>query len=207
MRASGRGSPAKVPGGRDKMVFLVLAVLVVATTAATVWMAGSAIRRKDDPDATFWYTFTGLCMVMPMILIPAMKTPALSGALVLVAAATAVGTHFYARRHARHTAANKRDFALISALNETSAWHESLLVQWSRYEWDPAAAIDFPDMSDVGVPETAALIRAVAVAGRLSPAPSSEPLTEQQIGPYQQAVAQLAAALERAEAAAQHSSY
>lgn len=187
------------------MVFLVLAALVTVSTAATVWLAASAIRRKNDPDAPFWYTFTGLCIVMPMVLIPAMKTPTLSGTLALTAAVTAVGTHFYSRRHAAVAAANEHSATLAATVAQTSAQHKLLVARWSRYELDPGAAIDFPAMSDVRIPETAALIRAVVTARHLSPAAGAEPLMDDDAASYQQAVAELAAALETAEAAAQHS--
>ena len=44
----------------------------------------------------------------------------------------------------------------------------SVLARWQRYELDPGYCIDFPAMSDPRQPETAALIKAMKAAERLS---------------------------------------
>lgn len=209
------------------MVFLVLAVLVTLTAAATVWLAGSRTHRENDPDSTFWYTFTGLCILAPMILIPAMTSNLVSCVLFLLAAATAIATHLFCRRQAELAAASGHRSELAAAVAGISERHRALIAQWSRYELDPGAAIDFPSMSDVSVPETSALIRAVTAANRLlptgmnhftgdgaSPGPSlslgsvlssgsgMSTMTDDGVAAYQRAVTELAAALETAEEAA-----
>jgi len=69
-------------------------------------------------------------------------------------------------------------------------------LRWSRFELDPAAAIDFPDMSDIRVAETALLARAMAKAEALRYGP------EQALAGYREAVAALEQAYRRAEWAA-----
>lgn len=197
------------------MLFLVLAVLVTLTTAVTVALAGSRRQRQDDPDAAFWYAFTGLCVLAPMILIPAMTNRALSCALLVLAAVTAIAAHLGCRRHADLVAANRHQTELAAALDQVSRRHLALMTQWSRYELDPGAAIDFPTMSDVRVPETSALIRAVTAANRLQPVSSAKNarstsnddsgyslMTDDGVATYQHAVAELELALQTAEAAA-----
>ena len=63
------------------MFFLVLAVLVIGTAAATVWLVLARAPREKDPDSTFWYAFAGLCVLVPMILIPALTNNLSSVAL------------------------------------------------------------------------------------------------------------------------------
>lgn len=189
------------------MMFLVLAVLVVVTTVATVGLAGSRTHRNDDPDATFWYAFTGLCVLAPMILIPAMTSRALSCALLLLAAATAILTHVVCRRQADIAASNGRRAAQAAAVAKIAHRHQNLISQWSRYELDPGAAIDFPTMSDVSVPETSALIRAMNAASwlqsraleTLDPTTERPSVMDDGVANYQRAVSELEAALETAE--------
>ena len=47
------------------------------------------------------------------------------------------------------------------------AEHDTLLARWSRYELDPACCIDYPAMTDVRLPETSALIKAMREAEQL----------------------------------------
>lgn len=197
------------------MLFLVLAVLVTLTTVVTVALAGSRRHRQNDPDATFWYAFTSLCVLAPMILIPAMTNRALSCVLLVLSAGTAIATHLWCRRHADLVAASGHQMELAAALEQVSHRHLALITQWSRYELDQGAAIDFPTMSDVRIPETSALIRAVTAANRLQPVPhagvarstSSDDsgyslMTDDGVATYQRAVTELELALETAEAAA-----
>ncbi|WP_129587261.1 hypothetical protein [Arthrobacter alpinus] len=200
-----------------EMMILVLAALVVVTTVATVGLAGSRAHRHDDPDATFWYVFTGLCVLAPMLLIPAMTSRVLSGALVLLAAGTAIATHVVCRRTADIAALTSHRAELAAAVTAIAQRHQNLIAQWSRYELDPGAAIDFPTMSDVSVPQTSALIRAINAATRLQQR-AVEALDLGTFGPgtrvqgtgcpavmddgvadYQRAVSELAAALKTAE--------
>jgi hypothetical protein len=78
-------------------------------------------------------------------------------------------------------------------LEAAAARHRVVLTRWQRYELDPACCIDFPDMTDVRRPETAALIKAMREAERLRAVEAAG---------YLPAVARLEHALGRAEAAA-----
>lgn len=152
------------------MVYFVLAVLVMVTAAATVWLVRTRAQQENDPDSGFWYAFGGLCVLLPMILIPALTNNLFSICLFALAAASAVATHTTLRRHQALAAAAMHRGRLSLALAAAAARHDALIAQWSRYELDPGAAIDFPTMTDVRIPETSALIRAVAAAARLRPA-------------------------------------
>lgn len=152
------------------MVYFVLAVLVTVTAAATVWLVRTRAQRENDPDSSFWYAFGGLSVLLPMILIPALTNNLFSICLFALAAASAAATHTTLRRHQFLAAAAVHRGRLSSALTAAAAHHDALIAQWSRYELDPGAAIDFPTMTDVRIPETSALVRAVAAAARLRPA-------------------------------------
>ena len=73
------------------------------------------------------------------------------------------------------------------------AEHETLLARWRHYELDPASCIDYPGMTDVRLPETSALIKAMREAERLR--------AERHQG-YAPAVERFALALKAAERAA-----
>jgi hypothetical protein len=84
----------------------------------------------------------------------------------------------------------RQDRPIITA---AQAEHDTLLARWSRYELDPACCIDYPAMTDVRMPETAALIRAMREAEQLRAIPHQG---------YAPAVARLSLALSAAEQAA-----
>lgn len=186
------------------MTLALLAALVIALSAATVWLTLTRPGRENDPDAGFWYAFTGLCILAPLTLVPAMTSKASSVALLILAAGAAFATHHACRRHRIQILARRNSLQSSEAIAAISGTHEVLLRRWIHYELDPAASIEFPDMSDVRVPETSALIRAVHAAAQLEQnlkatveAPLSDGVTE-----YRYAVANLAHALETAERAA-----
>ena len=181
------------------MFFLVLAVLVIGTAAATVWLVLARAPREKDPDSTFWYAFAGLCVLVPMILIPALTNNLSSVALFALAAAATLGTHRLLRHRQTLLVAAGIRGQLDAALAATAVQHQALITQWSRYELDPGAAIDFPAMTDIRVPETSALIKAVTAAARLKPVDSQ---WDDGVSNYQLAVAHLAQALATAELAA-----
>ncbi|WP_309233228.1 hypothetical protein [Pseudarthrobacter sp. AB1] len=149
------------------------AVLVCAVAATVL-----AVRRHSTPDPAvhapdpvFWDVFMGSAVAIPAILIPTLASP-WSGALLAVLG-TGAGVAAYRgspqilawqerRRQQRqdgpvHTAAQ--------------AEHDALLARWSRYELDPACCIDYPAMTDVRLPETSALIRAMREAEQLRTVP------------------------------------
>lgn len=181
----------------------VLVVLVVLTTAGTVWLVKTRPCQEHDPDTKFWYGFAGLCVLAPTILISAAASPWAALTLLAVSAGTGcwvnkLASHSVAVRIA--TTARSQHAREQAAL---AARHEEVLTRWSRYELDPGAAIDFPSMSDVRVPETSALVKAAALAGQLrrdtdggtSPGGQGEPS-------YSEAIMLLELAFHRAEQSA-----
>jgi hypothetical protein len=159
-----------------------------------VTLAGPPAHRDRDlvkePDAVFWNIFAGLVVVVPAVVIPALASPAV-GLLMLILgvgaalAAFSVGRKLEQKRQSRPE--NRPGFA------EAAARHDALLARWQRYELDPAKGIDFPGMSDVNVPQTAALVRALQEAQRCRMAAGTD---------YPRAVEQLDVAMAEAEAAA-----
>lgn len=146
-------------------------------------------RDRDfvkEPDAIFWNIFAGLVVIVPAVVIPALASPAV-GLLMLflgiaaAVAAFAAGRKLEQRRQSR------------SGFTEAAARHDALLARWQRYELDPVKGIDFPGMSDVNVPQTAALVRALQEAQRCRVTAGTD---------YARAVEQLDVAMAEAEAAA-----
>ncbi|MDQ0029770.1 hypothetical protein [Arthrobacter bambusae] len=140
----------------------------------------------NEPDATFWNIFAGLVVIVPAVVIPALASPAV-GLLMLflgvgaAVAAFAVGRKLEQKRQDR------------SGFTEAAARHDVLLARWQGYELDPAKGIDFPGMSDVNVPQTAALVRALQEAQRCRLSAGTD---------YARAVERLDVAMAEAEAAA-----
>ncbi|MGM7776488.1 hypothetical protein ACSVHC_10830 [Arthrobacter sp. KNU-44] len=146
-------------------------------------------RDRDlvkEPDATFWNIFAGLVVIVPAVVIPALASPAVGLSMLFLGmgsgvAAFAVGRKLEQKRQSR------------SGFTEAATRHDALLARWQRYELDPAKGIDFPGMSDVNVPQTAALVRALQEAQRCRPTAGTD---------YARAVEQLDVAMAEAEAAA-----
>ncbi|HJV98501.1 MAG TPA: hypothetical protein VJ617_05350, partial [Arthrobacter sp.] len=144
-------------------------------------------------DTLFWDVFMGSAVAVPALLIPTLASP-WSG-LVLAAVGGATGVAAY-RGHPRimawHTTRRQRrqEQPLYTA---AQAEHTTLLARWSRYELDPGYCIDYPAMTDVRQPETAAVIRAMREAEQLRTVPHQG---------YAPAVARLRLALTEAEKAA-----
>jgi hypothetical protein len=173
----------------------VCAVVVVCGVAGAVFSARYHARRDggEITDAVFWDGFAGLVIVFPAVLIPSLASPWLGLATGFLAAATAVGAFVWSpRAMAWQEDRLRRTFARAD-LEAAAARHRTVLTRWQRYELDPAYCIDFPDMTDVRRPETAALIKAMKEAERLRAV---------QAPGYPPAVARLEHALGRAEAAA-----
>ena len=172
--------------------------VLVASIAATVFV----VRRRalsggetqaERSDQLFWDLFLGSAVAVPALLIPTLMSPwtglFLGGAGVAAGIAAYRGTPRYlARRAAR------RDYqALESAHLAAQAQHDALIARWRRYELDPACSIDYPSLTDVRLPETSALIKAMKTADQLRGNPHQG---------YPDAVTSLAASLAAAERAA-----
>lgn len=171
------------------------AVLACAV-AATVF----AVRQHSAPepaggasDTLFWDVFMGSAVALPAILIPTLASPWAGVVLAMVGGTAGVAAY---RGHPRIVAwqsvrrQRRQEQPLYTA---AQAEHSTLLARWSRYELDPAYCIDFPAMTDVRQPETAAVIRAMREAEQLRAAPHQG---------YAPAVARLRLALTEAEKAA-----
>lgn len=143
-----------------------------------------------EPDAAFWNIFAGLVVIVPAVVIPALASPAV-GLLMLFLGMGAALAAFTIDRKLEQKRQSKPENR--SGFAEAAARHDALLARWQRYELDPAKGIDFPGMSDVKVPQTAALVRALQEAQRCRMTAGTD---------YARAVEQLGAAMAEAEAAA-----
>lgn len=150
------------------------AVLACAV-AATVF----AVRRHSVPepaahasDTLFWDVFMGSAVAVPAILIPTLATPWAGVALAAVGGAAGMAAY---RSHPRLVAwqsarrQRRQEQPLYTA---AQAEHTTLLARWSRYELDPAFCVDYPAMTDVRQPETAAVIRQCGKPSSSGPSPS-----------------------------------
>lgn len=114
-----------------------------------------------EPDALFWNVFTGLVVIIPALLIPAVASPAVGLLMLCLAAGAAVVSLTGSRKldlHRRSKPENRSGF------EAAAVHHDALLARWQQYELDPGKAIDYPSMSDVRVPATSAFIRAMREA-------------------------------------------
>ncbi|MDV8147859.1 hypothetical protein [Arthrobacter sp. B10-11] len=171
------------------------AAVVVCGVAGAVFSARYHARRDAGQltDAVFWDAFAGLVIVFPAVLIPSLASPWLGLAAGSLAAATAVAAYIYSPRAMARHAARLHQAAEREELAAAEARHRTALARWQRYELDPACCIDFPHMTDVRRPETAALIKAMKEAERVRAVETAG---------YLPAVVRLENALGRAEAAA-----
>lgn len=166
----------------------------------TTWIVNTRPASEQDPDARFWYIFTGACVAVPLVLgatvidrwVGGVTLAAVTGA---VLAANRYSSRVFRRRvNAAHESILAADYAALQAR------HESVLRAWSRYELDPEASISNPSMNDVGDPRTAAIARALAVAEHLRRRhPERDPAGAD--AGYRQAVFALEAAFREAELA------
>lgn len=176
----------------------VCAAVVVCGVAGAVFSARYHARRDAGQltDAVFWDGFAGLVIVFPAILIPSLASPWLGFAVGSLAAATAAATYVWSPRVMAWRDARVHTGTARAEIEAAAARHRTVLTRWQRYELDPACCIDYPDMTDVRRPETAALIKAMREAERLRAAEAAE------AAGYLPAVDRLEHALGRAEAAA-----
>jgi hypothetical protein len=142
---------------------------------------------RSEPDALFWNVFTGLVVIVPAVLIPAVISPVVGLLLFTLGTAAALLTL---------TGSRRLDLRQRSKPENRPGWeaaasrHDAVLRLWSSYELDPGKAIEFPGMSDVRVPQTAEFFRAMKEAQRCRLAPETD---------YARAVARLEKAFEAAE--------
>ena len=177
-------------------------VIVIVIAAATVWAIMWQGPREKDPDSTFWYAFAGLCCLLPAVLLPAIANP-LAGAVLLglaifVAGASVLFMRKWTARVGDHERMEGRDAQNV----QLSARHEAVVARWLSYELDTAKQIDFPAMNDVRIPETAALVKAMAEASALRRDASHPDRASETLLDYARAITRLETAFMVAETAA-----
>jgi hypothetical protein len=183
-------------------VLVLAGPVLVASVAATVFVVrrrvlDSGAQDGNDvsgrSDQVFWDLFLGACVAGPALLIPTLISPwtglFLGGAGVAAGVAAYRATPRYLDQRTRR----REDRDLESAHLAARAQHDELIARWRRYELDPACSIDYPALTDVRLPETSALIKAMRAADQLR--------LESRRG-YPDAVTRLAASLAAAERAA-----
>lgn len=189
-----------MPAVTDAAPFGVLQLILwgavlAAATACTVFAvrhhAGTSDGDTSDP--LFWDLFGGAAVIVPALLIPAAASPPAGIALAALTCASGVAAYQSSPKVLGWYSSRRQRRQELPARQAAVALHDAVLKRWQRYELDPSLAIDYPDMSDVARPETAALVKAMREAEllRTSGGPG-----------YPSAVAQLEAALQRAEIAA-----
>lgn len=171
------------------------AVLVCAVTATAL-----AVRHHSTPDPAvrapdpvFWDVFMGSTVAVPAILIPTLASPWAGAVLAVLGAVVGVAAYRGSPRILAWQSLRRQQRQDQPVRTAAQAEHDMLLARWSRYELDPACCIDYPAMTDVRLPETSALIKAMREAGQLR--------AEGHQG-YAPAVARFARALTAAEQAA-----
>lgn len=158
--------------------------------ALTVRLIRTRPVTEQDPDAPFWYAFTGACVTAPMILGASILDPWLGIAIVAAVTGTAVATDKVSTGTVQRRLAGEHASRVANEHALLAARHDSVLRAWSRYELDPGAALEHPGMNDVSIPATAALTRALAAAEHLRHQPVQSPEVAGQID-YHQAIAGL----------------
>ncbi|MHA7293194.1 hypothetical protein [Arthrobacter sp. HLT1-21] len=187
----------------DLASFVIQATIAVAVvgmlTAITAAVLAGSLKRNDDVDSLFWYGFSGFVAVVLAVIAAAATIPGSEGmvtAAALLCGGLAAGWLWRGERERR---ASLDAEAIRREGENLRARHERVLQQWVTYELDPAAAIDFPAMTDLSRSDTSQLIRSMRAAAlsrvRFDDGSSVAP-------EYESAVARLEAALAAAETAA-----
>ncbi|MHA7273687.1 hypothetical protein ACX80Z_09665 [Arthrobacter sp. TMT4-20] len=187
----------------DAASFILQAAIALALvgilSAATAFALSRCLRRNDDADSLFWYGFSGLLAVV-FVIIGAVATVPGSGGLVsagaLVFAGVAMGWLWRGERERRRRVLAEEIREVREGLRTR---HERVLQQWVTYELDPAAAIDFPAMTDLSRSDTSQLIRSMRAAALMREQFEGDDVDSSE---YERAVAGLEAALRAAETAA-----
>lgn len=166
----------------------------------TTWVVNTRPASELDPDARFWYLFTGTCVVAPLVVSATVFDRWIGVATLAAVAGAVLAANKYSSRVFRRRADAEHESILAAEHSAFAARHESVLRAWSRYELDPEAALNHPSMNDVRNPPTAALVRALAAAEDLRHR-RQEPASSGSGADYRQAVIALEAAFRHAELA------
>lgn len=153
-------------------VLLLCGSVLVTSVAATVFqvrrraLAGAG-AESERSDQLFWDLFLGAAVALPALLIPALAS-AWAG-LFLAGAAVASGVAAYrgSPRIVSWLSLRRQRREYLPLHTAAQAEHSMLLERWRRYELDPAFCIDYPAMTDVRLPQTAAVIKAMREAEQL----------------------------------------
>lgn len=172
--------------------------VLVAGVAATVFVARRrALAPKGSapevPDQLFWDLFLGSCVALPALVIPALVSPWAALVLAGAGAASGIASYHGTPRFLAWQAARREHRRRLSAHQAALMQHDKLVQRWQQYELDPAVSIDHPGLTDVRLPQTSALIKAMRTADQLRSAAHAG---------YPDAVGSLAASLAAAEQAA-----
>jgi hypothetical protein len=189
-----------VPDIAGMLLVLLAAALLVGIWVATALAVGSGLREQaaDRLDAVFWYIFAGVLAAVVVVLAAAAAAPGSAAVLGVFAAAAslpAAAAAWLWRSRQERRRCSSQAAAQWEAVRER---HDVLLTRWLRYELDADCQIDHPCMTDVRHPATAAMVRAMARAGRLRD--GMQP--DADAGSYAASVAEFERLLEAAEAAA-----
>ncbi|MHA7154514.1 hypothetical protein [Arthrobacter sp. TMN-50] len=187
----------------DLASFVIQATIAVAVvgilTAITAVALASSLKRHDDIDSLFWYGFSGFVAVVLAVIGAAATIPGSGGTVTagaLVSTGLAAGWLWRGERERR---VRLDDEAARQQSENLRTRHDRVLQQWVSYELDPAAAIDFPAMTDLSRSDTSQLIQSMRAAALLRVR-----FDDGDVGApeYESAVARLEAALAAAETAA-----
>ncbi|SER35340.1 hypothetical protein [Arthrobacter sp. OV608] len=179
-------------------VLLLCGSVLVVSVAATVFqvrrrpLAGAG-REPERSDQLFWDLFLGSAVALPALLIPTLSSPVAGLFLAGAAVASGIAAYRGSPRIAARLSARRQSRKYLPLYTAAQAEHSMLLERWRRYELDPAYCIDFPAMTDVRLPHTAAVIKAMREAEQLRAARHQE---------YPPAVERFGRALAAAEQAA-----
>jgi hypothetical protein len=183
-----------VPVGAFQLLFwgAVLVCAVVATVLA-VRHHSTPAPEAGAPDTVFWDVFMGSAVAIPAILIPTLAAPWSGAVLTMLGVGAGVAAYRGSPRITAWQVSRRQQRQDQPVYTAAQAEHDTLLARWRHYELDPASCIDYPAMTDVRLPETSALIKAMREAEQLR--------AERHPG-YAPAVARFALALTAAEQAA-----
>jgi hypothetical protein len=171
------------------------AVLMCAVTATVLAVRhhSTPAPEASAPDTVFWDVFMGSAVAIPAILIPTLAAPWSGAVLTVLGAGAGVAAYRSSPRIMAWHSRVRQERRARPLYTAAQAEHETLLARWRHYELDPASCIDYPAMTDVRLPETSALIKAMREA---------EQLRAGRHQGYAPAVARFALALTAAEQAA-----
>lgn len=179
-------------------VLLLCGSVLVVSVAATVFqvrrrsLAGAGMEPERS-DQLFWDLFLGSAVALPALLIPTLSSPVAGLFLTGAAVASGIAAYRGSPRIAARLSHRRQRREYLPLYTAAQAEHSMLLERWRRYELDPAYCIDFPAMTDVRLPHTAAVIKAMREAEQLRAARHLE---------YPPAVERFGRALAAAEQAA-----